>query len=102
VWCGVLQYLSTYFFDYLGSVVNYAAVGAAILWMIHISKASSAQISGLVSGCHLGGVRMDDFFVTLARSLYGIRTVDHPPRFAYLSSTAHYPWVAHLCRDLVS
>lgn len=37
------------FFDYLGSIINYAAVGAAILYLSKADGRSEAEISALVA-----------------------------------------------------
>ncbi|CAM9719917.1 unnamed protein product, partial [Choristocarpus tenellus] len=42
-------YFTVQFFDYLGSIINYAAVGAAILYLSKASSMSEAEISSLVA-----------------------------------------------------
>lgn len=43
------MYLLTQFFDYLGSIINYAAVGGAILYLSKAEGMSEAEISALVA-----------------------------------------------------
>lgn len=42
-------YLFTQFFDYLGSIVNYAAVGGAILYLSKAEGMGEAEIAALVA-----------------------------------------------------
>ncbi|CAN0084420.1 unnamed protein product, partial [Phaeothamnion confervicola] len=42
-------YVCVQFSEYLGSIVNYAAVGGAILWLSKAEDASQAEISSLVA-----------------------------------------------------
>ncbi|CAM9546170.1 unnamed protein product, partial [Ectocarpus sp. 12 AP-2014] len=47
--CHVPLYLFTQFFDYLGSIVNYAAVGGAILYLSKAEGMGEAEIAALVA-----------------------------------------------------
>lgn len=42
-------YVLTQFFDYLGSIINYAAVGGAILYLSKAEGMEEAEISGLIA-----------------------------------------------------
>lgn len=42
-------YILTHFFDYLGSIINYAAVGGAILYLSKAEGMGEAEIAALVA-----------------------------------------------------
>ena len=42
-------YILTQFFDYLGSIINYAAVGSAILYLSKAEGKGEAEISALIA-----------------------------------------------------